>query len=81
MRERGQSGNALPATAGSFLGGEFSTCEMGNFQPALTVVPEIRPLRAMWRGPETSAVRILGHSQRKRGAMDRPDLRSTGVSP
>jgi hypothetical protein len=26
-------------------------------------------------------VRIVRHSQRKRGAMDRPDLRSNGASP
>jgi hypothetical protein len=36
MRERGQNGNQLPAPAGSFWGGDFSTGEMGNFQPALT---------------------------------------------
>ena len=43
---------------------------------------EIRTLRAMWRGLETQfTVRIVRHSQRKRGAMDRPDLRSHGASP
>ncbi len=36
MRERGQNGNQLPAPSGSFWGGEFSTGELGNFQPALT---------------------------------------------
>jgi hypothetical protein len=36
MRERGHSGMQLPALAGSFLGGEFSSGEVGNFHPALT---------------------------------------------
>ena len=27
----------LPALAGSFLGGDFSTGEVGNFHPALTL--------------------------------------------
>ncbi len=36
MRERGQTEITLPALAGGFWGGEFSTGEVGNFQPALT---------------------------------------------
>ena len=36
QRERGKSGMQLSALAGSFLGGDFSTGEMGNFHPALT---------------------------------------------
>jgi len=40
-------------------------------------VREIRTLRSMRRGLETKlTVRLLRHSQRKRGATDRPDLRS-----
>jgi hypothetical protein len=32
---KGQNGNELPALAGSFWGGDFSTGESGNFQPVL----------------------------------------------
>ena len=43
---------------------------------------EIRSLRAMWRGLENQlTVRLVSHSQRKRGATDRPNLRSNGASP
>ena len=43
---------------------------------------EIRSLRAMWRGAGNQlTVWLVRHSQRKRGATDRPDLRSTGASP
>jgi len=38
-------------------------------------VREIRTLRAMWRELETISRFGLRHSQRKRGAMERPDLR------
>ena len=38
---------------------------------------ESRTLRAMWRGLETDAVRLVRHSHRKRGETDRPRLRST----
>jgi hypothetical protein len=36
----------LPAAAGSLLGGEFSTGEMGNFHPALT---RLRFLTSAWQ--------------------------------
>src|SRR5579863_4255772 len=43
MRERGQNGNLLPALAGGFWGGDFSTGEVGKFQPALTIAQKRRP--------------------------------------
>jgi len=45
-------------------------------------VRQIRTLRSMRRGLETRfTVGLLRHSQRKRGATDRPDLRNRGASP
>src|SRR5579872_4571481 len=57
MRERGQSETPLPALAGSFWGGEFSTGEMGNFQPALTHYPDSSSATARV-GPTARQIRL-----------------------